>query len=130
MSKENVELVRAVYERYARGDFSYFDEFDDEFEVVTTPDHPDSGTYRGRAAQHWMRDWVASFDHLTIEATEIIDAGDKIVVAIRQRSRPHGSRTVMEGRWWQVVTVRTGKAARLETYTDKASALEAAGLSE
>ncbi len=77
-----------------------------------------------------MRDWVASFDHLTIEATEIIDAGDRIVLAIRQRSRPHGSRTVMEGRWRQVVTIHTGKATRLETYIDKAAALEAAGMLE
>ena len=48
MSEENVELVRAVYERYARGECSYFAELGDEFEVVTTPDHPDGGTYRGR----------------------------------------------------------------------------------
>jgi hypothetical protein len=34
----------------------------------------------------------------------------------------------VEGRWWQVVTLREGEVARAETYPERAQALEAAGL--
>ena len=46
MSEENVEVVCAFYERFARGDFDAFGAFSDNFEFVTSPELPDAGTYR------------------------------------------------------------------------------------
>ena len=109
MSEQNVEIVRAFYERLARGDFNALTDVPGDFEFVTSPELPDAGTYRGEGAIRFMKTWVESFDQLTIEATEIIDAGDKVVVAILQRGRPRGSQTAVEGRWWQVVTLRGGR---------------------
>ena len=123
-------MVRARYEQFARGNFDPVPEFGDDFELVTSPENPDAGTYRGEAAQQWLLAWAASFDEFTMEATEIVDAGDKVLVAVLQRGRPHGSETMMEGRWWQVLTFRGGQAARSEMFADRAPALEAAGLSE
>jgi len=128
MSQENVEKVRARYEQFARGDFSQMADVADDFELVTTRENPDAGTYRGEAGIRWMTEWVGSFEGHTIEATEIIDAGDKVFLAILQRGRPRGSQTVVEGRWWQVVTLRGGVVARVETFQARAQALEAAGL--
>jgi ketosteroid isomerase-like protein len=128
MSKENVEIVRAFYEQFARGDFSALAELGDDFEFVTSPELPDAGAYRGEAALGWMRTWVESFDQLTMEATEIIDAGDKVVVGLFQRGRPHGSKTAVEGRWWQVVTLQGGDVVGAQTFPERAPALEAAGL--
>ena len=71
---------------------------------------------------------MESFEDLTIEATEVVDAGDKVVVALFQRGRPRGSQTAVEGRWWQVTTLRGGQIARSETFQERAQALEAAGL--
>ena len=105
MSEENVEVVRAFYERFARGDFDALAGFSDDFEFVTSPELPDAGTYRG-------------------------DAGDKVVVAIFQRGNLRGSQTAVEGRWWQVVTLRGGEVAQVVTFQERAQALEAAGLSE
>ena len=131
MSQENVEIVRAMYEPFARGDFSAWADLPDDFEFVASPELPDAATYRGQAAVQWMTTWVESFDGLTIEATEIIDAGDdKVLVAILQRGRPHGSQTVVEGCWWVVMTLSGGELARTEVYPEHAQALEAAGLSE
>jgi ketosteroid isomerase-like protein len=130
MSQENAEVVRDAYARFARGDFSAFEEVADQFEFVTSPELPDAGTYRGDAAIAWMRAWVDSFDDLTMEATEVIDAGDKVLVALFQRGRPHGSQAPVEGRWWQVVTLREGEIVRAETFPARAHALEAAGISE
>jgi ketosteroid isomerase-like protein len=128
MSEENVEIVRAMFEQYARGDFSGWANLPGDFEFVASPDLPDAGTYRGKAASRWMAAWVESFEELTIDATEFIDARDKVVVAILQRGRPRGSQTVVEGRWWVVMTLREGEVARTDAFPERAPALEAAGL--
>ncbi len=131
MSEENVEAVRAVYEEFARGDFSAFAGLPNEFVFVASPELPDAGTYRGEAAIRWMTAWVESFEGHTIEATEIIDAdGDKVFLAILQRGRPRGSQIEVEGRWWAVMTLRGGEFVRTEIFPERAPALEAAGLSE
>jgi ketosteroid isomerase-like protein len=128
MSEENVEIVRAFYEHFARGDFNALATFSDEFVFVTSPELPDAGTYRGEAARQFMKTWVESFDRLTMEATEIVEAGDKVVVALVQRGRPRGSQTAVEGRWWQTVTLREGEVARVETFPERAQAMKAADL--
>jgi ketosteroid isomerase-like protein len=130
MSQENVEVVHAAYEQFARGDFSPFANLGNDFEFVTSPELPDAGTYRGEAAIRFMTTWVDSFEQLTMEATEVIDAGDKVVVGLIQRGHSRGSQTVVEGRWWQAVTLRDGEIVRVESFPERAQALEAAGLGE
>jgi ketosteroid isomerase-like protein len=130
MPQENVEVVRAFYEQPARGDFSVLDDLPDDFAFVTSDELPDAGTYRGSAAVQFIRDWIASFDDLTISATEIVDAGDKVVIEIVQSGRPIGSDKQVEGRWWQTVAVREGQIAAVETFQRCEDALEAAGLRE
>ena len=125
-----MEAVRALYEQTARGDFSALDDFPDDFEFVTSPELPDAGTYRGEAATRFIRTWIESFGQLTIEATEIIGVADQVVVAIVQRGRPRGTDTVVDGRWWQVVTFRGADIARIETFAERTQALKAAGLAE
>jgi hypothetical protein len=78
-----------------------------EFEWVSSPELPDAGTYRREAAKRWIAAWVESFEEFTAEATEIIDAGDKVFVAILQRGGVRGSQTVVEGHWWIVVVFGT-----------------------
>ena len=65
-----------------------------------------------------------------IEAGEIIDAGDKVVVAIRISGRGKGSGIDIDASWFHVLTPRDEKVARIEWYATRAEALEAAGLSE
>jgi ketosteroid isomerase-like protein len=119
VSQENVEIARANYERFAQGDFRWQDLAGD-FEFVTSPDMPDAGTYRGDTAREWMTAWVESFEELSMEATEIIDADDKVVVAIHQCGRPRGTEAVVEGDWWQVLTFREGEAVRSELFRERA----------
>jgi ketosteroid isomerase-like protein len=129
MSEENVEFARAVYEQFAQGDFSAFGDWPDDFEFVTSPELPDAGTYRGEDARRWARSWVEAFEGLTMEATEIIDAGDKVVIGLIQRGRFRGSQAPTEGRWWNVVTFRGEDMIRSQLFPERSQALEAAGLS-
>ena len=48
MSREVVDALRASFDQFARGDFSAYAQLPDEFELVTAPEMPDAGTYRGR----------------------------------------------------------------------------------
>ena len=127
MSRENIELVLAGYERLSRGDFAWLD---DDFELVTSPENPDAGSYRGEDARRWLATWAAAFEEHTIEATELIDLDDKVVAGITQRVRLHQSDTMFEEHWWQVGTFRDGTLKRVETYRSRAEALNAAGLTE
>jgi ketosteroid isomerase-like protein len=129
MSQENVEIVRAAQQQFARGDFSWIGVADD-FEFVTFREHPEAGTYRGEAARRWLMAWRDSFEEVTIESTETIGAGDVVFAGILQRGRPHGGRGVVEERSWQVVTFRDGVVIRVEVFLDRTPALEAAGLRE
>ena len=61
---------------------------------------------------------------------EIIDAGDRVVVAIRMSGRGRGSGIDVEANWFHVLTARDDKAVRIAWYASRAEALEAAGLSE
>ena len=129
MSEENVEIVRGFYEQAARGDFSWIPA-DDDFVFVTSPEMPDAGTYRGAAAREWITAWVGSFADLTMETTEIIDAGGDVVVGILQRGRIRASEPPVEGRWWQVLTLRDGRVGVSRLFSNRGDALEAAGLEE
>ena len=134
MSEENVEALRAAFEQYAHGDFSPIALLGDDFELVVDRDFPDANTYRGEEARNWLREWVSVFQGMTIEITEIIDSGDKVLLGMTQRGRPHGTDASVEGRfwteYWQVSTFRGAEIVRAEMFRSRAKALEAAGLSE
>jgi len=130
MSEENLEALRAAFEQYAHGDFSPIGLLGDDFELVVSPEAPDAGTYRGEEARRWLRVWVASFEGMTIEATEILDSGDKVFLGMTQRGRLPGSAAAVEGQWWQVSTFRGAEIVKAEMFRERVQALEAAGLEE
>jgi ketosteroid isomerase-like protein len=65
MSQEAMDLVRAAFEPFARGDFSAVADLPEEFELILAPEMPDAGTYRGAEARRWLVAWVDSFDRMT-----------------------------------------------------------------
>ena len=127
MSRANVQALQAAFEQYANGDFSPIGLLGDDFELVISSEAPDAGTYRGKEARRWLRAWVSSFEGMTIEATEILDFGDKVLLGMIQRGRPPGSAASVEGQWWQVSTFQEGAIVRAEMFPERTQALEAAG---
>ena len=81
------------------------------------------------AARTWLNAWVESFESLTLEASDFIDAGDKVMVEFLQRGIPSGGTTPVELRTWSVNTHREGVLIRIELFQSRDEALEAAGLS-
>src|SRR5262249_43300557 len=130
MSEENVEDLREPFERYAQGDFSPIEVLGDDVVLVISPEAPDAGTYRGEEARRWLRAWVASFEGMTIEATEILDSGDKVFLGMTQRGRPPGSAAAVEGHWWQVSTFWGAEIVRAEMLPERGQGIDAGGLGE
>ena len=129
MSQENVDNLRMGFEAYVRGDL-------DEALAGLDPDvvYQQAGpepAVRGRDAVRaaWER-WEAEWGEMEMTSEEIIDAGDHLIQAILFRGRGRGSGVEVEGRFFQVHTVKDGKAVRWEEFSDRAEALEAVGLSE
>jgi ketosteroid isomerase-like protein len=132
MSQENVELARRGYEAFGRGDLdAVFELFDPEIEAHDPPEMPDAATHRGHEAVR--RDWEQTyelFEDFSIEVEETLDCGEDVVVFLRYRGRGSESGAEVEASITHVWTVRDGKAIRLRQFLDRATALEAVGLSK
>jgi len=133
MSQENVEVVRRGYERFAAtGRF---------VEEIITPDFvwdmsnfhgwPEQQAYEGaEGARAFLSDWAAAWEDWELEVDALHDAGDKVVAILRQRGRSKTGGIVVEMSLAQVWTMRAGKQARSDMYSDPDEALKAVGLAE
>jgi ketosteroid isomerase-like protein len=130
MSDENVELVRAVYERWRHGDLSAsVDLFDPDVVLVLRPEFPDAGTYSGvEAVVAYTRGLLEPWTHFTIEAEEIVPAGDSVLVGVRQRGVGTSSGIPTELRYFMLWTFRGRRVIRVESIRERSDALDAAGL--
>jgi ketosteroid isomerase-like protein len=128
MSSHNVELVRGMYERFARGDFWAADAYhpDVVFELV---DWPESATARGVDAM--ARAWLgalAAWDDFHAEPTDYIETGPHVVVMTHITATGRESSASVSAEVASMWTVEDEKVTRLALYWDTAKALEAAGL--
>lgn len=128
MSGANVETVRESIEAYRRGDYAAASALlanDVVWEVGQEL------PARGPAAvrEMWAR-WDSDWEELEMVAEEFTDAGDHVVVGMRYRGRGRASGADVDDRLFEVHTFRQGKCVRKVDYSDRAEALEAAGLSE
>lgn len=131
MSAEDVDILRAIYERWGRGDFWTPEVFDPDVEVVWSADIPGVGTYHGLAGlTEGMLDFLEAWESVGWTADELIDVGDRVVVLATARGRGKGSGVEAETKFAHVWTMRAGKATKIAAYTDRAEALKAVGLAE
>jgi ketosteroid isomerase-like protein len=130
MSRENVEVVRRVYDEWSRGDFSAGELFDEdvEFDMVDWP-----GRDKSRGVQEMARAWqesLAAWDDFRAEPTDFIDKGPHVVVATHVTARGKGSGAAVTANTATVWTFKAGKVVRLALHWDVAAALDAVGLAE
>lgn len=129
MSRQNVEVVRRVHERWAAGDFSVAgDLYTPGFEWQQDRHAVEPGTRRGEEIGHTLHRIFEVYEGFHVEPEEYVDAGDRVVVFGRSVGTARGSGLVANQRFAFVWTVEDGRLARLEVYGDRAEALAAAGL--
>jgi len=131
MSQENVEIVRAAYDAFNRGDRdAAFRDMHPDFEFAM-PHAPNPGPHRGRKeARARMEDGVAAYEAVSYDLDDLRESGEQVVAVIRVRVRPKGTTAEIENHVGHVWTLRDGKAVSLHLFPNREQALEAAGLSE
>lgn len=132
MSQANVEVVRAMYEHWARGDFpaSFYDPEVEHSRIgAQTPDM--EGEFRGlEELSRAMREYLHPFSDLRIEAEEIIDLDDdRVLVLSRHTAVGKLSGAPINHELGDLFTLRAGKIVRYDSYWDRAEAMKTVGLS-
>jgi uncharacterized protein len=130
MARDNVEIVRSIYERWREGNFRADpDELDPHVLFILPAGFPDAGTYLGtRALADYTRGFLEPWTHISIEAEEVIPAGDTVFGSVLQRGVGDASGAETEFRYFQLWSLRGGKVIRLENFRERDEALAAAGL--
>ena len=135
MSQENVEIVREAFESFLAGDL-------EKAKQVVDPEGEFHGTIggleEGRVAYglphavrtFWGKEDLEAWDERRLEAEEFVDAGDAVVVLLREYRRGRRSGIELEADTGIVCVVSEGRVVRIQGYMEREEALEAAGRSE
>ncbi len=125
MAHQNVAIVQAMYEAFARHDeAALVSHLDPSIAVHDRPLHPEASVYEGpegflRFAQS---DWAA-FDEVSYEPQDFLARGEYVVVTIRQSGRGKGSALDVEESIVNVWKLRDGKCIELRNYSTMDEAL-------
>src|ERR1041385_2887703 len=127
MSQENVEVVRAIFGPWERGDYSSAERLDSEIEYVVA-DGPEPGSGRGLAGlgQAW-RAWISAWEDLSIQVDEYRELDDERVLVLARKSG-RGKQSGLEieemhAKGAMICHVRDRKVTRMVLYYDRANAL-------
>ena len=124
MSQENVEVVRS---------FILLDL--DEAMTLVDPavfwnPAPQPATQGRDATRASIERWEADWEEYEEVPEDFVATDDRVIVTIRFRGRGSQSGVEVNTRLYEVFTLREGKIVRMDEFTERATALEAAGLSE
>ncbi len=134
MSQENVELVRALYAEWERGNFGamadlYAPDVEWHWSSGARALRGGSASYKGLAEiVPALREWVKEWGWWSIRADDFTDAGDRVLVMTTIHARLKDGRGEVSDRQVDVITVREGMIARMEVFDTEAEALKAVGL--
>jgi ketosteroid isomerase-like protein len=132
MSRENMELVRRVYDAATRRDSTaVLALYDPDVELDNTRLQVVSGgVYHGHAGlRAFFQQWNEAWESIDYDVEELIDAGDDHVVSVVSRhGRGRSSGIEVAVRVALLWTIRDGKVIRVVWFPTRDEALEAAGI--
>jgi ketosteroid isomerase-like protein len=124
----NLELVKALYERFALGDiFSVLELIDENIVWTEAEGFPYGGTYIGHKAviDNVLKKLATEWDEYLVKADEFLDAGDRIVVLGNYSGTYKKTGKSMHVPFAHVWTVENSKATKFVQYTDTLKVSEA-----
>jgi ketosteroid isomerase-like protein len=140
MSKENVELMRAVYaEGFELGQVdpelverAFRDFFEERFELHVPSRYPEGGeVFEGRDGfVRWLEGMRNVWSEWRTEPEQFLDAGDRVVVFVHLHAKGATGGTPLDVKTAHVWTISEGRALSFEAFLDRSEALEAVGLRE
>jgi ketosteroid isomerase-like protein len=128
-ASSNVDLVRSIYERWARGEFSPIEWADPEIEYVIA-DGPHPGTWRGiSAVEETQREVLSAWAswRVDVESYRKLD-GERVFVLSRVTGRGATSGLQLEQKRAAVFHVRGERVIRHVVWWDRDRALADLGL--
>lgn len=130
MSQENMEVIRRLYEAVNAAGLEVAVDFaHPDIEVVPPPNWPETSTVKGlERVLEVTRQWVETFESFRVEPERYLQAGERIVVYVRDTGRIRGSGAEIDTHLIHVWTLADCKVIRWELFSDEAQALDAAGL--
>jgi ketosteroid isomerase-like protein len=136
MSRENVEVVRTIYDAVARRDVAtpfrlYANDIIWDLSNWRPAELDPMPVYIGHdGVRKAWRDRLSAWGEVDFEVEELRDVGDRVVAVIRDRQLGRSSGVPIDGTHAAVWTLAEGKVTRLQVFDDRRQALGAVGLSE
>jgi uncharacterized protein len=127
MAATNLDLVRSLYDAFARGDQEFIaDAFDPEVEFHQTEQLPWGGHYKGypEGVQPFFTR-LKSHVNSRVEVERIWEAGDAVVVVGRTRGQVRASGKQFDLSAVVIWRIRNGKVISFEPFIDTPAMLEA-----
>jgi ketosteroid isomerase-like protein len=127
MSAENVQVLRGAYAAFMRHDIDgVLAALDEDVEWTTPMILPSGGTYRGHAGVEALFGALAEvWQEMSVEPEEFIDAGDTIVVVVRERAA--GAERSTDTQAIHIWRMRDGRATSFVEYMSTARMGRVAG---
>jgi ketosteroid isomerase-like protein len=130
MTASNVDVVRDLLDEWNRGDI-------DALLARSTEDfewHPvlvasvEGGAYRGHDGfREFLSEWTSTWNSWNLEAEEMREFGDQVLVLTRVRAKGRGSGVELDQSLAHLFEFRGGLICRAETFLDRDKAIEVAG---
>jgi len=133
VSQENVELVRRAYAHTQATGKVYAEGFAPDFiwDMSKYEGWPEQQSYEGAdGAQRFLDDWTGAWADWNLEVEETYEAGNEVVALLHQRGRARTTGMALDMTFAQTWTIRDGRLARMDMYSDPSEALKAVGLEE
>jgi ketosteroid isomerase-like protein len=125
----NLDLVRAIYTDWERGDFSHGEWADPEIEFVFI-DGPEPGTAKGLVAlAERTRDFLSPWQEARAEADRFTEVdGERVLVLVRRAARGKSSGVEVVEAAAELFEVRDAKVVKLVFYWDRERAFADLGV--
>jgi ketosteroid isomerase-like protein len=127
---DNAAAARRIVAAFNRRDMSLaVADFHPDVELDEWQEAPGARTYRGaEGVQAALDSWFETWEWMMVDIQELREVGDRVLFTLHQRAKGRGSGIEIEITSWNVYTFRDGKVTRMQLFTSREPAFEAAGL--
>jgi ketosteroid isomerase-like protein len=100
-----------------------------EWDMSGVAGWPEKRVYRGAEVLSFLQAWAASWDSWHFDLDEVREgAGERVFAAIREWGVGSTTGATVDQRRYFALSLREGRAVRVQMFSEPAGALEAAGL--
>jgi ketosteroid isomerase-like protein len=124
VSQANVEVVRQFILLAVDEALEYADP-----DIVWNPAEESASQGLDAVRASFVR-WKSEWDDYEVHPEEFEPVGDRVLATVYLRARGRASGIEVDTRFYDVYTVRDGKIVRMDQFTRRSEAIEAAGLSQ